>query len=527
MKDNSIKSIVIAGGGTAGWLSAAYLNRALGENVKITVIASEEIGRIGVGEATIPTIRNTMNFLGLSEEEWMPKCNATYKMALRFVNWNYAPGTVEHDAYYHPFSHERDTIYPVHEGPWFPFIGHGISDAYLWHKDKLQGDDTPYVYKTHIEPYLCDKGLSPRVINGKPQITNYAYHFDAQKLAEFLMEKSISRGVDFHNDKITAVHQHENGYISSLETEKSGTFEADFFIDCSGFRSMILDKTLKVPFDDYADSLFMNSAVAVHRHNDAEENGIKPYSNIVALSAGWSWDIPLFDRNGTGYVYSDAFISAEDAEKELRTLMGKNCEDFTAKHLKFRVGKFSKVWEKNCLAIGLSGSFLEPLESTAIFFAEFQLGLFLNHFPTVEGAESVRNHYNEIFTERFQEVRDFLIMHYVLSKREDTPFWKSVMNETTIPDSLQEKLDYFKNQLPSMNGLKLSVFPPKSYTCILDGMGHVPDHPYPLLENVDLSMAEKKRAEFEKLRAEIIAQQPDHYEWLKKLYVGETEVMAR
>ncbi len=521
MSEGQIKHILIAGGGTAGWLSAAYLNRALGKNVKVTLVASEEIGRIGVGEATIPTMRNTMNFLGFQEEEWMPRCNATYKMALRFVNWKYAPGTVENDAYYHPFSHERETISHVFNAPFFPFIGEGVSSSYLWHKNRIDGDTTSFVHKTHIEPHLCDQKLSPRVVNGKPQITSYAYHFDASKLAQYLMLKSVERGVNFHDDKIIGVNKHENGHIKSILTEKSGEMEADFFIDCTGMRALLIGDALNVPFEDYASSLFMNSAVAVHRHNNPEQDGILPYSNITALSAGWSWDIPLFDRNGTGYVYSDNFITPDKAETELRNLMGEKSADFTAKHLKFKVGKYKDVWSKNCLAIGLSGSFLEPLESTSIFFSEFQLGLFLNHFPDKSCNPSVANHFNDIFTEKFEEVRDFLIMHYVLSNREDTAFWKSVMHETIIPESLQERLNFFKQQLPSMNGLKLSIFPPKSYTCILDGMGHIPNHKYPLLANLDLERARKEQMEFEKLRDEIITQQPDHYEWLKQMYVSE------
>lgn len=525
MKVENIKEILIAGGGTAGWLSAAYLNKVFGDKIKITLIASEEINKIGVGEATIPTMRNTLNFLGFEEKDWMPKCNATYKSALKFINWKESPEVNPNDTFYHPFSHERELISKTFDSSFFPVVGEGFPSSYVWLKNREKLNNRQYVYETHYEPYLCDNNLSPRAINDKEQFTSYAYHFDASKLADYLKEKSIERGVEYIDDMIISVDRKENGFIKQLNTKGGRVLTADFFIDCTGFRSLLLNKTLNEPFVSDKESLFMNSAVAVHRDNDPDNEEISPYSNIRALKSGWSWDIPLFDRNGTGYVYCDEFIKKEEAEKELRSLMGEKCSNYTAKHLKLRVGKYKNVWQKNCLAIGLSGSFLEPLESTSIFFAEFQLALFVNLFPITECPEPVVKRYNSIFDEWFYEVRDFLVMHYVLTKREDTPFWRAVRNETKIPDSLKEKLELFKYQLPSMNGLKLNVFPPKSYVCILDGMGYLPEvtH-FSGLMNADWKKLEQQQREFEKKRDQIVASQPTHYEYLKSMYLTK-EVM--
>jgi len=520
METNNIKEILIAGGGTAGWLCAAYLNRVLKESVKITIIASDKLGTIGVGEATFPTMKTTMKFLGFQEEDWMPKCNATYKAALKFIDWKESPGTDKKNSFYHPFAPERELLSNIFGESFFPFIGDGLPTSHTWLHAMMNGenDKTPYVYRTHVEPYLCDAKLSPKSTNGQKEITSYAYHLDAGKLVDYLMSKTTDRGVNHIDDKIVDVKQLENGFIESVDTENSGTFSADFFIDCSGFNSIILGKTLKEPFISEEESLFMNSAVALHCDNKPEQDGILPYSKLVALDAGWSWNIPLFDRNGTGYVYCDQFIDEEKAEDELRSLMGKSSAPYTAKQLKFKVGKYKNVWKKNCLAIGLSGSFLEPLESTSIFFTELQLAILINLFPDKSCPEPIVKRYNDIFTTQFLEVRDFLVLHYILSKREDTPFWKAVSKDTKIPDSLSEKLEFFKYQLPSMNALGMYTFTPKSYVCILDGMGHLPKSTFPLLEHVDLDLANKQQKEFVKYRKNVLASQPTHYDHLKRIY---------
>ena len=382
----NVVNVVIVGGGSAGWMTAAYLSKALEKNVHITLVESSNITKVGVGEATFSSIRSFFDFLGLREYEWMPKCNATYKMAIKFVNWN-----SDRKHFYHTF--ER-----------FDFIdGFSISEWWL----KLKSCSEPFDYSCLIAPVLCDSKRSPRYFDGKVfddktehlfsddhfaekkliRLTDaegqypYAYHFDANLIARFLKDYSMHRGVKQIVDDVVDVKLIEDGSIDCIYTKRHGSISGDLFIDCTGFRGLLINKALGEAFISFSESLLCDSAIAMQIPSDIKKDGINPYTTATALSSGWVWDIPLYGRSGTGYVYSSAFKSEEKAEQEFREHLGEASNNCKASHIKMRIGRNRNSWVKNCVAIGLSSGFVEPLESTGIFFIQHGIEELVNHFP--------------------------------------------------------------------------------------------------------------------------------------------------
>jgi hypothetical protein len=516
--DKRIRDILIVGGGTAGWLAATYLNRALGDTVKITLVESAVIGRIGVGEATIPTLRFTMQFLGLREEDWMPRCGATFKTGVRFVNWK---GTG--DVYYHPF-HERPETFvnPFGGAPYWPGLGEGFSVMHFWLAKTLRGETTePFAYAVSPGPTLCDLKKSPRSMDDPPRHEfPSAYHMDAALVAGYLREVATGRGVNHLLDDVVDASLDERGFISQVNTKNNGALKADLYVDCTGFRALLINKALGEEFLDDRPSLFCDSAVAMPARNDGAKDGIPPYTQATALSAGWAWDIPLFNRRGTGYVYSSRFITKEQAEAELREYLGPAGEGMPPNHLKIRTGQSKRIWVNNCVSLGLAACFIEPLESTGIFLTEFELAMLLSYFPDRDFDSARSDAFNHAVKTIFEETRDFVLMHYVLSNREDTPFWRAVKEESVIPDSLKRKLEFFKTQFPILDGFDYAVFRARNYASVLAGMDKLPKTPYPVIEHLDPKLGDEALAAV-KARTQQLAQNlPTHYEYLCKLHGG-------
>jgi len=480
--------IVIAGGGSAGWMTAAYLSKALGHNADITLVESPNIGAVGVGEATFSYIHLFFDFLGLREEDWMAQCNASYKVAIRFVDWNH-----ERRAFYHPFQ-TLDLV-----------KGRSIAEWWL----KLRRD-TPLDYSCFVIPPFCDARKSPvdfdgRVFDSKvdgrlftdrhedgPALIDdlqiqypYAYHFDANLLAKFLSRYAQRRGVVRVLDEVTGVQQNPDGSIQSLQTKTQGRLEGDLFIDCTGFRGLLINQVLGEPFLSFTDSLPCDRAVAMQVPSDPEREGINPYTTATALSAGWVWNIPLFHRTGTGYVYASAFVSPEEAEREFRRYLGKRAEGCNALHIKMRVGRNRDSWVKNCVAIGLSSGFVEPLESTGIFFIQHGIEQLINHLPQGRSfqEESIRS-YNRAVADCIDGVREFLTLHYVAGTRQDTAFWKATKNDLDVPEELQERLRLWKKELPTERTInqKEHGFTAYSYVVMLAGLGHQPEQSAGILD---------------------------------------------
>lgn len=514
-----IENIVIVGGGTAGWMTAAYLNKALGESVRIKLVESAAISTIGVGEATFSTIKLFFDFLGLEEGEWMPQCDAAYKLAIKFVNWN-----AEKQHFYHPFQRYE--------------IVDGFNSAEWWLK--LKEDLDAYDYSCFTVPSLCDMKRSPRYLDGrvfdskveehfKPERAfqknvlldlkiqyPYAYHFNASLLAKFLRDFAIRNGVSQILDEVVDVKLAEDGSIAHVITKEQGNLKGDLYIDCSGFRGLLINKALGEPFIPFSNSLLCDSAIAMQVPRDIAAQGINPYTTATALSAGWVWNIPLYGRDGTGYVYSSAFVSKEEAEKEFREHLGSAAANLNPLHIKMRVGRNRNSWVKNCVAIGLSSGFVEPLESTGIFFIQHGIEQLIADFPDKSFNDELVKSYNKAVADCIDGIRDFLILHYYGSSRSDTPFWEATAHELMIPESLQERLNLWKIRLPNNRNINQNYhgFESYSYSVMLLGLGYRPGDSLPVLDHIH---ERKARATFKaiKERADYLCSTlPSQYEYL-------------
>jgi tryptophan halogenase len=511
--------VVIVGGGSAGWMTAAYLSKALDKNVQISLVESSNITTIGVGEATFSTIKLFFDFLGLEEREWMPKCNASYKMAIKFVNWN-AQGR----HFYHPFQ-RYETV-------------EGLDIAEWWLK--MKRSEEPFDYSCFLIPSLCDNKRSPRYFDGTvfdDKVQNlfsrestpeknvladlkvqypYAYHFDANLLARFLKDYAKQRGVTQIIDDVIDVKLSESGSIDSIITGEHGNISADLFIDCTGFRGLLINKALGEPFISFSESLLCDRAIAMQVPTDIRKDGINPYTTATALSSGWVWNIPLYGRVGTGYVYCSEFLSEEQAEQEFRQHLGPAAENCKAKHIKIRVGRNRNSWVKNCVAIGLSSGFVEPLESTGIFFIQHGIEELISHFPGKTFNEELIKSYNKIIADCIDGVRDFLTLHYCVSDKADTPFWKATKHEVVVPAELTEKLQLWKTRLPNTKNINLNYhgFESYSYSVMLLGLNYKPEGSLPLLEHLDDKKALAKFNLIKQKAHHLSATLPSQYEYL-------------
>lgn len=487
------KKVVIVGGGTAGWMTASYLKAAFRDRVDITLVESAEIRTIGVGEATFSDIRHFFDFLGLREEDWMPACNATYKLAVRFQDWR-EPG----HHFYHPFEQLRSVDgFPLTD--WW--LHGGLTDRF----------DT----ECFVMPNICDAALSPRHLDGalldqpfdgsdephgltmsehqgKTQFP-YAYHFEAALLAEYLAAYATERGVTRVVDNVVHVTLDERGWITDVLTAEHGALAGDLFIDCTGFRGVLLNKALGEPFISFQDTLPNDRAVALQVPLDMAESGIRPYTTATAQAAGWIWTIPLYRRIGTGYVYASEYCDAEEAERTLRAFVGPAAADATANHIRMRIGRTRRSWVNNCVGIGLTSGFVEPLESTGIFFIHHAIEQLVKHFPARAWDPVRRDLYNSAVANVQEGVREFLAVHYHAAARNDNDYWRDAKTRP-LPEGLADRIERWRSQLPDSE----TVFPyyhglpPYSYMCILLGMGGIDLAPSPALSLADESAARKQ-----------------------------------
>lgn len=453
-----MKKFLIVGGGTAGWMAASLLANRW-KDVEVVLLESPDIGIIGVGEGSTPHLKLFFDEVGIEESEWMPRCNATYKNGISFVNWSFIPGF---EAYFHPFPAQTDDLT-------VPLFFNSVA-ARMKGKN---ADAHPDHY--FLETWLTKNNLAPLPAESFPFGVAYGYHFDSGLLGQFLSEKALEKGVKRVFGTVTEVLHGPDGSISSVRLSDDSFIEADFFIDCSGFRSLLLQDSLKVKFNSFKENLFNDSAIAMPSDIDEE---IPPETRSTALTNGWAWKIPLTNRYGNGYVYSSDYITPDQAETELRQHLGLLESDVVARHLKMNVGRVEKHWEKNCLAVGLSQGFIEPLEATALalsfntvsfFMTYYEKGLFTNQFQDV---------FNREVNTRFDSVRDYIVCHYKANQRKDTDYWKDNAANDNLSDTLKHILhlwerggdfagDMYRNKL-------VESYQPKSWACLLAGYGVFP-----------------------------------------------------
>jgi tryptophan 7-halogenase len=515
-----IKKIVIVGGGTAGWMTASYLKKAL-QGVQITLIEAPAIPRIGVGEATVPNLQPVFfDFLGIPEDEWMRCCNAAFKGAVKFINWKSEPAAGKNDHFYHPFG-----LVPNCDN---------IPLTHYWAVKRKFGFESPVDYSCFIEPRLLDEKHAPRTLDGT-RVTRYAWHFDAQLVAEYLKQVSIKWGVEHILDHIEGTTFKPNGYLDSVITKSGAAYQADLFVDCSGFRGLLINKAMGEPFLDMSDHLLCDSAVATAIPNDDENEGIEPYTSAIAMRFGWTWKIPMLTRFGTGYVYSSKFTTQDDATEEFLKLWKLN-RNTNLNHIRFRVGRNRQAWVKNCVAIGLSSCFLEPLESTGIYFIYAAIYHLVRHFPDRSFDQALIDGFNREIAAMFDDSRDFIQAHYLSTLRQDTPFWVANRHELKLSDNVKEKLESYDAGLPvNMPYVDEDTYYRKfeaefknywtngSYYCILAGLGREPRHTLPLLayRSDKQEKAELLFANIRSRAAEATRRTPTNYEFLRRLHRNE------
>jgi tryptophan halogenase len=413
-----VKKVVIAGGGTAGWVAATALSKQFGELIDITLVESEEIGTVGVGESTVPPIVAFHNILGIDEREFMRECAATFKVAIWFENW----GKVG-NWYLHPFGRYGQSTW--------------IAEFYhYWLHARAQGSKVP-IGEYCFEWLAAVKGRF--ALREDPRI-NYAYHFDAALYARYMRKKAESRGVKREEGKIKSVRtRSDDGFIEALELEDGRVIAGDLFLDCTGFRALLIEGTLKTGYDDWTRFLPCDSAVAFQTIVDKEP---QPYTACYAHTAGWRWNIPVQHRTGNGVVFCSRHMSADEARHRLLTESGgQMVKDPWL--VRIKAGRRLKAWNKNVIALGLAAGFVEPLESTSIHLITTSVARLLKMFPFDGVTEAVTNFYNEMSQYEIERIRDFVCFHYKYNEREDSAFWKEC-REMEVPDSLRERVELFR-----------------------------------------------------------------------------------
>jgi tryptophan halogenase len=491
-----LKQIVIAGGGSAGWMTAAALSSLLDpKDVSITLVESDEIGTIGVGEATIPDIINFNRMLGIDEAEFMKATNATFKLGIQFIDWGR-----KGDTYIHPFSvHGVDM--------------QGIDFHNYWLHDRAAGSPHP------IQQYsLCAVAASHGKFvlpdpNPRSLLTHirYAYHFDATLYARYLRAFAEARGVKRIEGKIQRVVQApESGHIESLQLDGERVVGGDFFFDCSGFRSLILGSVLGVPFVDWSHWLPCNSALAVPcRH----AGPLLPYTRATARTAGWQWRIPTQARTGNGHIYCREFMGDDEATAVLlANLDGEALAE--PRQIRFTAGHRKAFWSKNCIAIGLSAGFLEPLESTSIYLIQEGVSRFISLFPDATLPDVVRDEYNRHMRTEFEQVRDFIVLHFSATERDDTPFW-NYCRTMSIPDTLRHKIELFRTASRVFR-YEEELFSRPSWVAVLLGQNIVPRQCDPIVASLPHAAVRESLESMRLAMIQAARSMPTHEEFIRR-----------
>jgi tryptophan halogenase len=490
MTDEPLTRIVIVGGGTAGWMTAAALAKLLPRRCTVRLVESEAIGIVGVGEATLPHIRSFNERLGIDEAEFMARTRATFKLGIEFRDW----GQIG-DSYIHPFG----------------TFGHGDGTVDLhqyWLRLRQEGVAVPDLqqYSMGVAAARMNRFELPDADPSSIASTfGYAYQFDATLFAPYLRKLAEGLGATRTEGKVVAVNRDGlSGDIASIQLESGETVEGDLFVDCSGFVSLLLGKTLGEPFQDWSHWLPCDRAVAMPCRT---ETALTPYTSAIAMPGGWRWRIPLQHRTGNGYVFASAFLSDPDATDALvASVEGEAIAE--PRVLRFRAGRRERSWVGNCVGIGLASGFLEPLESTSIYLIQAAITALIELFPEREISAVDRDEFNRLIDLEYDRIRDFLILHYHATQRRDTPFWDYVRT-MEVPDSLGEKIELFRRSGRVVK-YREGVFLEPSWIAVYLGQGIVPEGHDPRADAPPLGAVAQG---LEKLRAEIWARaehMPDH-----------------
>lgn len=455
------KKILIVGGGTAGWMTALIMARSLiKQGFAIELLESPEVGIIGVGEGSTPALKQFFDALGIAESEWMPECNATYKCGITFTDWSGKPG---YESYFHPFASSLDP----HTLNLFMHNAHA----------RVRGLDVyAHPNRFFLSAKLAEKNLAPKAHYNFPFKVLYGYHFDAVLLGQFLKKKALAMGVIYRQGHMQEVQLHESGEIASVTTKAAELIAADFFVDCTGFRSLLLQAALNTPFISFKHNLLNDAAVAMPTDIGA---AIPSQTVSSALKNGWAWQIPLTNRFGNGYVYSSDFCSADQAEFELRERLGLLDADVPVRHLTMKVGRVEQHWNRNCLAVGLAQGFIEPLEATALFLVQQTAAIFTELYELGNFTAQHRDAFNLRIRNHFEGTRDYIVTHYKTSARTDTEYWRAnTRDQTDVSDTMKALYEAWmagKDIAAEVQRLQIeNYYAAPSWVCLLAGMGIFP-----------------------------------------------------
>ncbi len=497
MKDLRIRNIVVVGGGTAGWMAAACFARLLkSPDINIQVIESDAIGIVGVGEATIPHILYFNRLLGLVENDFVRTTQATFKLGIEFVNW----GRVG-QRYIHPFG-----AYGVNM--------EGLHFHHFWLRHLRSGNVADIdAYNLQVLMARAGKFQRPeRTLQESPLNTiSYAFHFDASLYAKFLRDFSLARGATRIEGKIVRVQQHaESGFVESVTLESGQTVAGDLFIDCSGFRGLLTEQTLQSGYDDWGNYLPCDRAIARACRKTGDPI---PYTRATAKNAGWQWRIPLQSRTGNGHVYCSEFISDEAALDSLNAdLDGEPISE--PNFLRFRAGIRRKSWNKNVVALGLASGFLEPLESTSIHLIQSGIARLMTNFPDKTFNQPDIDYYNKRTRLEYEQVRDFIILHYHATQRDDSPFWDYCRN-MPIPESLAERIAIYRENA-RLYRHDNELFSETSWFAVMHGQNIAPSRYHPVADLLPAAELENRMAKLADRTQQCLAGMPTHQQFIDR-----------
>lgn len=461
-----VRQVLVLGGGSAGWLTAGIIAAEHKNRISVTVVESPDVSTIGVGEGTWPSMRETLRKIGLSETRFLSECDGSFKQGSKFIAWRNAD---DEEHYYHPFS--------------LPHKFFETETAQLW---SLQPEGRSFGEFVSPQVPVCEANLAPKQV-GTPEyagVVNYGYHLDAGKFGELLRQHCVEElGVMHVQDHVNSVVAAEDGSIEALSCRQSGKIKADLFVDCSGSTSLLLGKHYGINFESRAPILFNDRALAVQVPYQEPKQAVASVTMSTARPAGWIWDIGLPTRRGIGHVYSSSHSTDEQAEEQLRSylkpFMGqKSADSIGLRQLRFNPGNYSTLWHRNCVAVGMSAGFIEPLEASALAMIEMSAAMIRDDLPPEHSMmESAARRFNERFRYRWDRVIDFLKLHYILSERNDSDYWRDHRQPSTIPDNLLELLEWWRYRAPSRNDFIQSeeIFTAASYQYVLYGMGFTTD----------------------------------------------------
>ena len=451
-------SIAILGGGTAGWMAACLLQHHWPE-CRITVIESKAIGIVGVGEGSTPQLKHFFDTIGVGEAEWMPAAHATYKHGIAFEGWSEDP---RYARYFHPFPSSLDV--------------HTVHDFFRAAQLRRAGLDVSAHPDAFLLPgRLAEAKLGPEPAADWPFETSYGYHFDAHEVGQVLKRVATGRGVDWRDTTIQRVEV-ADGAVAALIADDGERHEADFFIDASGFRAMIIEQALGTEHLSFATNLFNDRAVVMP--TDVADGGPECATRAIAMEAGWRWSIPLTHRTGNGYVYSSRYLEPEVAEAELRAALGVG-DEVEARHLEMRCGRMAQSWAGNCLAIGLAQGFLEPLEATALHLVLATVERFIERVDAGGLERDTRDAFNEEIGARYEGIRDYIVAHYRLQKRRDTPYWRDCAGHDGLSVALKQLVTTWftgRDLVEAVGQLGVAdYYNAASWHCLFAGYGNFPD----------------------------------------------------